>query len=214
MFTTECSKAIAKKRVIGIHMASTRPPTVVATIAPANVTVEGPLRTDPSFELGEWSAILDVRSVTWDEGSAAVRETVWLSGRDRPPNAVRGDILRITGSIRPAGDPKARTYLFDLESRGAILAPSDTNVPPIVADIAFSGKADLPGNLVTVDNAAIVTPGGSLAAAGTIGIGGDAPALAVAVSATQMDVAVFKQMWVPFVAPGATCNETTDQCEF
>ncbi len=109
----------------------------------------------------------------------------------------------ITGSIRPEGDPKARKYLFNLVSRGAVLAPSDTNAPPIVADIAFSGKADLPGNLVTVDNAAIVSPGGSIAAAGTIGIGGDDPAVAMAASATQMDVAVLKQMWVPFLAPGA-----------
>jgi competence protein ComEC len=85
---------------------------VVARIAPANVAVEGPLRTDPSFELGEWSAILDVRSVTWDEGSAAVRETVWLSGRDRPPDAVRGDILRITGSIRPVEDGGFAEFLL------------------------------------------------------------------------------------------------------
>jgi competence protein ComEC len=77
---------------------------VVASIAPAYVTVEGPLRTDPAPELDRWSAILDVRSVTWEEGSASVRETVWLSGRDRPPSAVRGDVLRVTGSIRPVED--------------------------------------------------------------------------------------------------------------
>ena len=77
---------------------------VVARIAPANVTVEGPLRTDPAVELDRWSAILDVRSVTWDGGSASLRETVWLSGRERPPKTVRGDVLRVTGSIRPVED--------------------------------------------------------------------------------------------------------------
>jgi hypothetical protein len=109
----------------------------------------------------------------------------------------------ITGSIRPDGDPAARKYAFDLSSRGAVLAPSDTKAPPVVADLLLSGKADLPANLVTVENAAIVSQGGSIAAAGTIGIGGDSPTVAVAASATPMDVAVFKQMWVPFIAPGA-----------
>jgi hypothetical protein len=55
---------------------------VVARIAPAYVAVEGPLRTDPAAELDRWSAILDARSVIWEEGSASVRETVWLSGRN------------------------------------------------------------------------------------------------------------------------------------
>jgi competence protein ComEC len=85
---------------------------VVARIAPANVILEGPLRVDPSAELDRWSAILDVRSVTWDGGSAAVRETVWLSGRDRPPNAVRGDVLRVTGSIRPVEDGGFAEFLL------------------------------------------------------------------------------------------------------
>ncbi|HEY3265032.1 MAG TPA: hypothetical protein VGK12_07735, partial [Actinomycetota bacterium] len=53
---------------------------VVARLAPAGVTVEGPLRVDPSAERDRWSAIMDVRSVSWDGGAAAVRETVWLSG--------------------------------------------------------------------------------------------------------------------------------------
>lgn len=109
----------------------------------------------------------------------------------------------ITGSLRPDGDPAARKYAFDLSSRGAVLAPSDTGSPPVVADLLVSGKADLPGNLITVENAAIVSQGGSIAAAGTIGIGGDSPTVAIAASSTPMDVSVFKQMWVPFIAPGA-----------
>ena len=85
---------------------------VVARIAPANVSLVGPLRTDPAAELDEWSATLDVRSVVWDGGSASVRETVWLSGRDRPPNAVRGDVLRVTGSIRPVEDGGFAEFLL------------------------------------------------------------------------------------------------------
>jgi competence protein ComEC len=85
---------------------------VVARIAPAYVAVEGPLRTDPAAELDRWSAILDARSVIWEEGSASVRETVWLSGRDRPPDAVRGDVLRVTGSIRPIDDGGFAEFLL------------------------------------------------------------------------------------------------------
>ena len=85
---------------------------VVARIAPAYVAVEGPLRTDPAAELGQWSAILDVRSVAWDQWSASVRETVWLSGRDRPPNAVRGDVLRVTGSIHSVEDDGFAEFLL------------------------------------------------------------------------------------------------------
>ena len=85
---------------------------VVARVAPTTVTVEGALRVDPSADRDRWSAILDVRSVTWDEGSAEVRETVWLSGRDRPPNAVRGDVLRVTGSVRPAEEGGFAEFLL------------------------------------------------------------------------------------------------------
>jgi hypothetical protein len=110
----------------------------------------------------------------------------------------------MTGSIRPDGDAGSRKYAFDVESRGAILAPRDSNEPPLVADrIAISGKVDLPANLITVDNAAIVTPAGSLAAAGTIGIGGVSPTVAIAASFSPMEVGALKQMWIPFIAPGA-----------
>jgi competence protein ComEC len=85
---------------------------VVARLAPANVTVEGPLRVDPSAELDRWSAVVDVRSVTWDGGAAAVRETVWLSGRDQPPDAVRGDVVRVTGSLQPVEDGGFAEFLL------------------------------------------------------------------------------------------------------
>jgi len=85
---------------------------VVARVAPGEVTVEGILRTDPAAEFDGWSAILDVRSVTWDGGSAAVRETVWLTGRDQPPNAVRGDLVRVAGSVRPVEDEGFAEFLL------------------------------------------------------------------------------------------------------
>ena len=85
---------------------------VVARLAPGNVTVEGPLRVDPSAERDRWSAVVDVRSVTWDGGAAAVRETVWLSGRDQPPDAVRGDVVRVTGSLQPVEDGGFAEFLL------------------------------------------------------------------------------------------------------
>ncbi|HEY8115010.1 MAG TPA: ComEC/Rec2 family competence protein, partial [Actinomycetota bacterium] len=85
---------------------------VVARLAPAGVTVEGPLRLDPSAERDRWSAIMDVRSVSWDGGAAAVRETVWLSGHDRPPDAVRGDVVRVTGSLRRVEDGGFAEFLL------------------------------------------------------------------------------------------------------
>ena len=76
------------------------------------VTVEGSLRVDPAVERDRWSAVMDVRSVRWDGGAAAVRETAWLSGRDEPPGAVRGDRLRVRGSVRPLDDPGFATFLL------------------------------------------------------------------------------------------------------
>jgi competence protein ComEC len=76
------------------------------------VTVEGSLRVDPSVELDRWSAVLDVRSVRWEGGGASVRETVWLSGRDEAPHAVRGDRLRVSGSVRPVDDAGFASFLL------------------------------------------------------------------------------------------------------
>jgi hypothetical protein len=40
---------------------------LLARLAPAAVTAEGSLRIDPRREADRWSAILDVRSVSWDK---------------------------------------------------------------------------------------------------------------------------------------------------
>jgi competence protein ComEC len=72
---------------------------VLSRLAPASVTVEGSLRIDPRSEADRWSAIVDVGSVRWEEGAAGIRETVWLAGRGDPPAAVRGDRLRVEGTL-------------------------------------------------------------------------------------------------------------------
>jgi competence protein ComEC len=76
---------------------------LLARLAPERVTLEGSLRVDPKVDADRWSAVMDVRSVRWSDGVAAVRETVWLTGRDEPPVAVRGDRLLVVGRIDVPG---------------------------------------------------------------------------------------------------------------
>ncbi len=76
------------------------------------VTVEGSLRVDPATERDRWSAVLDVRSVRWDGGAASVHETLWLSGTDEPPQTVRGDRLRVSGTVRPVDDEGFARFLL------------------------------------------------------------------------------------------------------
>ncbi|HJS26005.1 MAG TPA: DNA internalization-related competence protein ComEC/Rec2 [Actinomycetota bacterium] len=71
---------------------------LVARLAPTAVVVEGSLRVDPQAEADRWSAVLDVALIRWSGRAAQVHESVWLSGRDEPPAAVRGDRLRVSGT--------------------------------------------------------------------------------------------------------------------
>ena len=77
----------------------------------------------------------------------------------------------VTGRVNPQGDPADRRYAFELESPGAILAPRDSNEPPIVAQrIAVSGVADLKAKLLNFENAVIQAQDASIAAAGSLGL--------------------------------------------
>lgn len=72
---------------------------LVARLAPVSVVVEGSLRVDPRAEADRWSAVLDVALVRWSGRAAATHESVWLSGRDEPLDAVRGDRVRVSGTL-------------------------------------------------------------------------------------------------------------------
>jgi ComEC/Rec2-related protein len=65
-------------------------------IAPAQVTLEGHLRADPAVSARGWSAVLDARLAAWGDRAIALHEAVWIFGHE-PPDAVRGDRLRVTG---------------------------------------------------------------------------------------------------------------------
>jgi competence protein ComEC len=87
---------------------------LLRSLAPGVVAVEGQLRTDPSISDHGWSAILDVRRVASGPDAWAVREPVWVSGTDAPP-AVRGDRLRVEGT---AEVPEELSFRSSLERRG------------------------------------------------------------------------------------------------
>ena len=110
----------------------------------------------------------------------------------------------VTGRIYPDGDVGDRRYRFEIESPGAVLAPSDSGLPPMVAQrIAVSGVADLKAKVLNVENAVIQSQDAAIAAAGSMDFGGVTPSLAMAATFSPMNVAQLKQMWVPLIAPGA-----------
>ena len=74
-------------------------------LAPARVTVDGTLRTDPSPRERGWSSIVDASLVVSSEGSTSIDETLWVAGDGDVPPAVRGDRVRVTGTLRWPDDP-------------------------------------------------------------------------------------------------------------
>jgi competence protein ComEC len=72
---------------------------LLARLATERVTVHGVLRTDPSAQISGWSAVIDAGQVEWRDEAAAVHESLWVQGRDRPPPAVRGDRVLLEGQI-------------------------------------------------------------------------------------------------------------------
>lgn len=106
-----------------------------------------------------------------------------------------------TGEIRPLTNPSDGRYLYSLESRDSVLSARDANSPPIVADrIAISGTADFPGKRIDITEASITSAEGSVAAAGSLGLDGPTPSLAMSASFTPMPLSTLKQIWPPILA--------------
>ena len=74
-------------------------------LAPRTVTLLATLREDPEPSAYGWHALVDVTRASWPGGAAAVRETVWVSGNDAMPEAVRGDRLEVQGTLQIPDDP-------------------------------------------------------------------------------------------------------------
>ena len=110
----------------------------------------------------------------------------------------------VSGRIRAEGDAANRRYAFNLVSPGAVLAPSDSGLRPLIAQqIVLSGTADPRTRMLNIDNASILTSEGSIAAAGSLGFTAATPSLAIAASISPMSIDTLKQMWVPLFAPGS-----------
>jgi competence protein ComEC len=78
---------------------------LLGRLAPSTVTITGTLREDPEPGAFGWHALVDVGRVSWSGGTAAVRETAWVSGNDDILVAVRGDQVEIEGTLQIPDDP-------------------------------------------------------------------------------------------------------------
>ena len=122
-----------------------------------------------------------------------------------PSSFIFGDTRAVVaGEVKPLTDTADGRYGFQLESRNAMLYSPDANAPPIVADrMAVVGTIDVPAKRVDFTDAVITTSGGSIAAAGTLGLDGPPPTHAMAASFTPMALSTLKQMWPPVLAGAA-----------
>jgi competence protein ComEC len=88
----------------------------LASLAPDRVEVEATLREDPKPGALGWHALADVRIVRLADATASeLGETVWLSGDDPPPPIVRGDLVRVKGSLQVPDDAD---FLDALHAKG------------------------------------------------------------------------------------------------
>ncbi len=197
----------------------------LADLFPAFGNEEGPVSTDIPFygratvDLAQDSAVESVvarldlgagnvsfrggkDSILLDEASLKLR---WDKDRDIlivEPSPFYFGVGRtlVTGSIRPVDEPERQRFAIDLRAQDATLAPRDSPAPPLVAQLEFAGVADFSARLITVDTATIVSPAGTVAAAGSIGMEGLRPSVAMAASISPMPAAALKQIWPPFLA--------------
>jgi competence protein ComEC len=78
---------------------------LMGRLAPRRVEADGSLREDPAPGSIGWHAIVDVTHVSWQGGSATLRESIWLNADGASPHAVRGDAVSFEGVLRVPGDP-------------------------------------------------------------------------------------------------------------
>ncbi len=78
---------------------------LMARLGPQRIEAVGSLREDPSPGMFGWHAIVDLSRVTWGDGAAEVRESVWVQGEGAPPATVRGDRVTVAGFVRYPDDP-------------------------------------------------------------------------------------------------------------
>jgi competence protein ComEC len=126
----------------------------MAAMAPDRVELEATLREDPRPGALGWHALADVRLVRRADGSASsLRETVWLSGDEEPPNVVRGDLVRVDGALEVPDDPG---FLESLHAKGVAVT---------LRASAIERLGDAPNPFVRSTQAVRATVGRSIEAA-------------------------------------------------
>jgi competence protein ComEC len=76
----------------------------LSRLAPGRVTLVGTLKVDPGAGSYGWSAVVDATRVEWESGISSIRESVWVGGDEDLPNAVRGDLVRVEGTLQLPDD--------------------------------------------------------------------------------------------------------------
>lgn len=84
---------------------------LLASLAPQRVTVDGALTVDPRRSSYGWSGVARALRVTWASGAVTLRTPLWVSGDGPPPRARRGDRVRLEGILRVPDDPDFREAL-------------------------------------------------------------------------------------------------------
>ncbi len=83
----------------------------VAALAPRKVEVAGTLRSDPRRTPSGWSVDVRAAAVAWPGGRLEPGGRLYARGRGAPPPAVRGDLVRLEGTLEVPEDPGFRTWL-------------------------------------------------------------------------------------------------------
>src|SRR3954452_24357935 len=94
-------------------------------LAPRTVTLLATLREDPEPNAFGWRAIVDTSHVSWTGAAASLRVTAWVRGNDALPAAVRGDQLRIQGTLQIPDDAE---FAATLSHRGLAVNVRATEV--------------------------------------------------------------------------------------
>jgi competence protein ComEC len=97
-----------------------------ARLAPAHVTAVGTLKTDPRPGGYRWSVVIVLSRLEWEGREATLRSALWATGAGDQPQAVRGDLVRVEGSVRLPDDPNVA---WALRRRGI---PAELAVDDIV----------------------------------------------------------------------------------
>jgi competence protein ComEC len=79
---------------------------LLARLSPRPVEIVGTMREDPRPGVYGWHALVDATEISWRDGAAAFRETVWVGGDEELPDVRRGDLVRVEGRLEVPDDPR------------------------------------------------------------------------------------------------------------